>query len=284
MERKTSPGPDRRLRQPKLRLPDGAWDTHLHIFGPQVRFPLAGGRKLDVEDCTLDDLLSLHQVLGFSHGLLVQSFQHGHSYEYMVHALAREPRRLRGVTALAPDVTDIEIDMLKRAGVIGTRFVYRMAPQFDRRMVARAHEAALQAHFMVHGEDEAAAWADDILRTPGHFVIEHMGWPPVDKGLDSKSMRFVRKALDTGRCWVKLSPRFSKEPVLPFSDVTPFVHALVEHYPDRLLWGSDWPHPNYFEPMPNDADLLDLMLDWVPDESVRAKIFVDNPAALFGAK
>jgi 2-pyrone-4,6-dicarboxylate lactonase len=284
MERKTSPGPDRQLRQPKLRLPGGAWDTHLHIFGPQARFPLAGGRKLEVEDCTLDDLLALHQSLGFSHGLLVQSFQHGNSYEYMLHALAREPKRLRGVTALAPDVTDAEIDTLKRAGVIGTRFVYRMAPQFDRRMVARAHEAGLQAHFMLHGEDEAAAWADDILQAPGQFVIEHMGWPPVEKGLDSGSMRFLRKALDTGRCWVKLSPRFSKQPVLPFSDVTPFVHALIERYADRLLWGSDWPHPNYFEPMPNDADLLDLMLDWVPDESVRAKIFVDNPAKLFGVK
>ena len=149
------PAPTGSCAGPKLRLPGGAWDTHLHIFGPQARFPLAGGRKLEVEDCTLDDLLALHQSLGFSHGLLVQSFQHGHSYEYMLHALSREPKRLRGVTALAPDVTDAEIDMLKRAGVIGTRFVYRMAPQFDRRMVARAHEAGLQAHFMLHGEDEA---------------------------------------------------------------------------------------------------------------------------------
>lgn len=282
MERTKSPGPDRNLRTPKLRLPAGAWDTHLHIFGPQVRFPLAAGRKLEVEDCTLDDLLALHRVLGFDHGLLVQSFQHGHSYEYMLHALSREPERLRGVTALAPEVTDAEIDVLKRAGVIGTRFVYRMAPQFDRSMVARAHEAGLQAHFMLHGEEEAAAWAADILKAPGNFVIEHMGWPPVEKGLDNASFRFVCSALDTGRCWVKLSPRFSKEPVLPFSDVKPFIAALVARYPDRLLWGSDWPHPNYFEPMPNDADLLDLMLDWVPDEATRRKIFVDNPTRLFG--
>ena len=106
----------------------------------------------------------------------------------------------------------------------------------------------------------------------------------MEKGLNSGSMQFLRSALETGRCWVKLSPRFSSEPVLPFSDVKPFVEALVARYPDRLLWGSDWPHPNYFAPMPNDADLLDLMLDWVPDEATRNKIFVDNPAQLFMGK
>ena len=88
-----------------------------------------------------------------------------------------------------------------------------------------------------------AAWAGDILKSQGIFVIEHMGWPPVEKGLNSGSMQFLRSALETGRCWVKLSPRFSSEPVLPFSDVKPFVEALVARYPDRLLWGSDWPHP-----------------------------------------
>jgi 2-pyrone-4,6-dicarboxylate lactonase len=142
-QRTKSPGPDRNLRQPKLQLPPGAWDTHLHIFGPQSRFPLAGRRKLEVEDCTLDDLLALQGALGLSHGLLVQSFQHGNSYEYMLHALSREPRRFRGVTALAPDVTDAEIAILKGVGVIGTRFVYRMAPAFNHRGVARAHDAGL---------------------------------------------------------------------------------------------------------------------------------------------
>jgi predicted TIM-barrel fold metal-dependent hydrolase len=81
---------------------------------------------------------------------------------------------------------------------------------------------------------------------------------------------------------VKLSPRFSKQPVLPFSDVLPFIHALVKRAPDRLLWGSDWPHPNYFEPMPNDADLVDLLPAWIPDEQTRQRVLVDNPAELFG--
>jgi 2-pyrone-4,6-dicarboxylate lactonase len=214
----------------------------------------------------------------------VQSFQHGHSYEYMLHALCREPRRFRGVTMLAPDVTDAEIELLRRAGVIATRFAYQASPRLDTRLIARAHEAGLQAHFMLHGEQETDALREDILVTPGLFVIEHTGWPPVEKSTDSAAFRFVLDCIATGRCWVKLSPRFSKQPQLPFSDVRPFVDALVARHPDRLLWGSDWPHPNYFNPMPNDADLLDLMLDWVPDETIRHKIFVDNPAALFGIK
>lgn len=284
MARNKSPGPDRALRQPKLKLPPGAWDTHVHIFGPQARFPLAESRKLDVEDCTLDDLVALHDTLGIGRALLVQSFQHGFSYEYMLHALSRAPQRFRGVTMLAPDVTDAELAILNAAGVIGSRFAHRASPQLDTRTIARIQEIGWQTHFMLHGEAESEAWASHILATPGNFVIEHTGWPPVDKGLDSAAFRLVLDCLDTGRCWVKLSPRYSKQKTLPFSDVVPFIHALVARAPTRLLWGSDWPHPNYFDPMPNDADLLDLMLDWVPDEATRRKIFVDNPSQLFGLR
>ena len=92
------------------------------------------------------------------------------------------------------------------------------------------------------------------------------------------------ECLDTGRCWVKLSPRCSAEPVVPFADVLPFVHDLVRRAPTRLLWGSDWPHPNYFNPMPNDADLLDLMFEWAPDKAVQDLIMVENPRELLGFK
>jgi predicted TIM-barrel fold metal-dependent hydrolase len=109
-----------------------------------------------------------------------------------------------------------------------------------------------------------------------------MGYPPAGKGPDSAEFDFVMRCLDTGRCWVKLSPRFSAEEAFPFADTNPFIRKLVEAAPNRLLWGSDWPHPQYFKPMPNDVGLLDMMLDWVPEEAVRTMIFVDNPAELFG--
>jgi predicted TIM-barrel fold metal-dependent hydrolase len=109
-----------------------------------------------------------------------------------------------------------------------------------------------------------------------------MGYPQVQRGVNDPCFKFVLECLETGCCWVKLSPRCSAEPTVPFSDVLPFVHALVSRAPNRLLWGSDWPHPNYFNPMPNDADLLDLMLEWVPDEAVRKLVMVDNPRELLG--
>jgi 2-pyrone-4,6-dicarboxylate lactonase len=92
----------------------------------------------------------------------------------------------------------------------------------------------------------------------------------------------VLELLETGRCWIKLSPRFSNEAMLPFSDILPFIHDLIRRAPDRMLWGSDWPHPSYFNPMPNDGDLVDQLLEWAPDEAVRKAILVDNPAFLFG--
>jgi predicted TIM-barrel fold metal-dependent hydrolase len=281
-QRRVSPPPDRQLRSPRLALPPGSCDTHVHIFGPQARFPLLPSRRLDVEDCTCDDLVALHSALGLSRALLVQSFQHGYSYEYMLNALGRYPERFRGVTSPAPDITDGELDILTGAGVLGARFAYPASPTIDAALFGRVAERGWQAHFMLEGEAQIAAWRDRILGFPNLFVIEHMGNPPVEKGVESPEFRFVLECLATGRCWVKLSPRFSKQPVLPFSDVLPFIHALVKRAPDRLLWGSDWPHPNYFEPMPNDADLVDLLPAWIPDEQTRQRVLVDNPAELFG--
>ncbi|HEY6256631.1 MAG TPA: amidohydrolase family protein [Xanthobacteraceae bacterium] len=277
-----SPQPDRNTRIPKIKLPPGACDTHFHIFGPQDRFPLSPGRRLEVEDCTIDDLISMHDTLGISRGLIVQSFQHGFSHEYLLHALCREPGRFRGCIIPAPDITDRELRILADAGVVAIRFGFKSAGSIDRRMLDRCRGFGMQPHYLVHGEPEIAAWRSDILATQGRFVLEHMGYPGVERGLDDPCFKFLLECLDSGRCWVKLSPRCSAQPTIPFDDVLPFVRTLVERAPERLLWGSDWPHPNYFNPMPNDADLLDLMLAWAPDAATQRRIMVDNPSELLG--
>lgn len=281
-EIRLSPPPDRNLRAPELRLPAGSCDTHVHIYGPQSRFPLKPDRPIQVEDCTLDDLLALHASLGIDRALIVQSFQHGNSYEYMLHALGREPARFRGVASPAPDVTDFELDVLERAGVVGSRFAHPANPVIDPRLLNRLSERGWQAHFMVAGADSIEAWRETILGYPKEIVIEHTGFPRPSDGLESKAFRFVLECLDRGNCWVKLSPRWSEETVLPFSDVLPFIHALVARAPERLLWSSDWPHPHYFNPMPNDADLVDLLAVWIPDAATRERVLVQNPAELFG--
>jgi predicted TIM-barrel fold metal-dependent hydrolase len=280
--KKKSPPPDRHPKTPKIKLPPGACDCHFHILGPQARFPLKPNRDMEFEDCTYDDLVAMQDALGLTRGLIVQSFQHGGSYEYMLHALSRDPNRWRGIAGPAPDITDRELEILTKAGVVGARYAYYVSPDLDVKTIQRLAAFGWQAHYMVNGEKAISGWREHILKSPGKFVLDHMANPPVKKGLDSMEFKFLLECLDTGRCWTKLSPRYSDEQTLPFADTVPFIKRVVERYPDRLLWGSDWPHPHYFKPMPNDGDLIDLMLDWVPDEAIRKRIFTDNPAELFG--
>jgi predicted TIM-barrel fold metal-dependent hydrolase len=268
-----------------LKLPAGACDCHFHFIGPQSRFPLRPGHvfaHLDFDDDTIEDWLELQEMLGFSRGLHVLSMMYKDGYEPMLHSLARLPDRLRGVIAPAGDITDPELDILSDAGVVGARFAFRTNSLIDDVVVRRTAERGWSMHYLLRGVDEIQSWRRQILSTPGDFVIEHMGLPPPEKGIDSVEFRFILECLDTGRCWLKLSPRFSSNDTFPFADTEPFIRKVVAQAPARLLWGSDWPHPQYFKPMPNDADLVDMMLDWVPDEATRKLIFVDNPAELFG--
>lgn len=283
-ERRQSPPPFRDTGRPKLKAPAGACDTHFHIFGPFDRFPLVDHRPIDVEESTLDDLLRLHDALGISRGVIVQSVLQGHAYGHILDALERHPDRFRAIAIPSPDITDAEIERLTKAGVVGVRFAYRFSPEIDMRLVHRLHEAGWHPQFWFRGEEEALAWHETMKSVPGDFVIDHMGWQPAEKGPEAPGFRVVLDCLETGRCWVKLSGpgRFSAEEAPPHTDVIPMARALVTRAPERLLWGSDWPHPDHFRPMPNDADLIDLLLDWVPDEATRHRILVENPAELFG--
>lgn len=284
-QRQKSPSWDRNLRRPELKLPPGATDCHFHFIGPQDLYPLRPGHvfaHLDFEDDTIEDWLNLQDVLGLSRGVHIFSMMYKHGYELMLHSLCRFPDRLRGVICPHPSITDGELEILTRAGVRGARFARRMGPAIDQSVLKRTHEHGWSAHYLLRGMDEIDQWGRTILGSPGSFCIEHMGLPPTDKGVDSPEFRFVRQCMDTGRCWLKLSPRISMQENFPYSDVKPFVDLVVEKYPSRLLWGTDWPHPQYFKPMPNDADLVDQLADWLPSETLRRQVLVDNPAELFG--
>ena len=284
MDRKLSPPPDRNTKKPLLKTPSGACDTHFHIYGPQERYPFNPNRPMDAEDSTYEDLIKLHDTLGISRGVIVQSLMHGHCYEYMLNALCRDPERFRGVAMPAPDITDGELEILDKAGVVGARFAYRWSADINRNMISRIDELGWHPQFWFRGEEEALAWRDIMIASPGNFVIDHMGWQPAKNGLDSPGFRVVLDCLETGRCWVKLSGpnRFTSEKQLPYSDTLPFAQTLIEYAPERLIWGSDWPHPDHFEIMPNDGEILDLMIDWAPDANIRKMIFSENPKKLFG--
>ena len=285
MERPFSQPIDRTYRTPKLKLPPGACDTHFHFIGPQKQFPMKPDhvfKHLQFEDTPIEDWLKLQEALGLSRGLHVQSMMYENNYELALHAQCRFPDRLRAVLIPWSGTTDKELQILTAAGAVGYRVTHRLEKSVDARMVARVHEHGWSPHYLIKGSDTPEEWRAAIRKSPGRFVIEHMGGVDPTEGLDGNGFKFVQECLDTGRCWVKLSPRPSKQENFPFDDMLPLAQKLVADYPTRLLWGSDWPHPQYFKPMPNDVDLLDQMLDWVPDEKVRHLIFVDNPAELFG--
>jgi 2-pyrone-4,6-dicarboxylate lactonase len=285
VERPYSPRIDRTYRKPKLKLPPGACDTHFHFIGPQKLFPLKEKHlfsHLEFEDTPIEDWLKLQEALGLSRGLHVQSMMYENNYELALHAQCRYPDRLRAVVIPWSGITDGELDILTRSGVVGYRITHRLLQSIDARLVARCHEHGWGMHYLLKGSETPEEWRRQVLGSPGRFVIEHMGGCDPGEGVDGAGFKFLLQCIDTGRCWVKLSPRPSKRETFPFSDVKPLVHALIARAPNRLLWGSDWPHPQYFKPMPNDVDLLDEMLDWVPDEKTRQLIFVDNPAEIFG--
>lgn len=280
-----SPPWDHRLRKPRLKLPLGATDCHFHFIGPQELYPLRPNHvfaHLDFEDDTMEDWLKLQDMMGLQRGVHVLSMMYKHGYELMLNSLGRFPDRLRGVICPDPSITDLELEMLTKAGVVGARFARRMGPTIDKSVLARTHEHGWSAHYLLRGMEEIEAWRKTILGSPGRFVIEHMGLPPAEKGVGSPEFRFVLECMDTGRCWLKLSPRFSSEDNFPFSDTRPFIDLVVKKYPSRLLWGSDWPHPQYFKPMPNDADLIDQVGEWLPDPGLLKQVMTDNPAELFG--
>lgn len=284
-ERPLSPVIDRNYPNPRLKLPPGACDTHFHFIGPQKLWPLKPNHlfsHLEFEDTPIEDWLKMQDALGLTRGLHVQSMMYENNYELVLHAQCRFPDRLRAAVVAHPGITDGELEILTKAGVVAYRLTNRLEKTIDDRLVARTQEQGWSTHYLIRGGETPDDWKRKILATPGRFVIEHMGSPRVEDGVDGPDFRFVLQCLDSGRGYVKLSPRFSKEETFPFADVTPFIHKLVEHAPNRLLWGSDWPHPQYFRPMPNDIALLDMMLDWVPDEKTRNMIFVENPAELFG--
>jgi len=285
-ERPFSQKIDRTYPTPKLKAPAGACDCHFHFIGPQAQFPLNPVRPFDqlqFEDTTYADWEAMQAGLGLSRGLHVQSMMYGRNYESALHAQYRYPDRIRTVVIMPwSEITDRELTVLTDAGIVGARLAWRTEKNLDQRMIDRLHSFGWQMHYLVRAGELDPEWGKTILKSPGEFVLEHAGYPPADQGPDSKAFGFVMDCLDTGRCWVKLSARFTGQEDFPFDDTDAFVHKMVAHAPERLLWSSDWPHPQYFKPMVNDVKLLDQMLDWVPDEKTRTMILVDNPAKAFG--
>jgi predicted TIM-barrel fold metal-dependent hydrolase len=280
--------PDPNPRRPKLKCPPGAVDTHIHLFGPAAQYPFDPGSRYISNDMLPQTNIALQDTLGIATAIVISGGGYGVGYRHLADVLSANPQRFRGVALLPPQTTREEIAQLDRLGVRGARFVSPAhgahLPHLagSEALVRNVIDAGWHIQFYPHRTD-LPDYKDRLLALGADIVFDHFAHIPAEGGTGQPAFRCLLDMLDTGRVWVKLSGPMrctAEEP--PYPSVTPLAQALVRHAPERLLWGSDWPHVNMNNrTMPNDGDLLDLLLEWAPDESARRKILADNPARLY---
>lgn len=279
--------PDANPVKPQHPLPPGACDAHCHVFGPAPRFSYAADRSYTPPDAPFEHLEQLHDFLGLSRGVIVQASCHGTDNSAMIDAIERGDGRYRGVAIVDGSVTDEQLADLNAKGVRGVRFNFVAhlggAPDLDvfDRVLARIEE--LKWHVVLHLDaQDIVAYSDRISKIRVPFIIDHMGRVRADAGLNQQPFRQLLELMRNPLAWVKVcgSERVSTGR-RPFDDAIPFARMLIEATPDRVLWGTDWPHPNISKDMPNDGELVDLLFRFCDDAGLRKKLLVDNPARLY---
>ena len=278
--------------QPSFVPPPGAVDAHCHIFGPGNLFPYALERKYTPCDAPKDKLWELRDHLGFARNVIVQATCHGTDNRALIDALEHAGGRARGVVSVAPGIADSELESMHAVGVRGVRF------NFVRRLVDSVPRDALEEiagqiqrfgwHVVIYFEaQELPEFFDFFASLPTPVVVDHMGRPDVSLPVDGEEFElFVRLMKENERFWCKVScpERLSKTGPPDYEDVIPFARRIVETFPDRVLWGTDWPHPNMKSHMPDDGRLVDFIPEIAPTEGERNKLLVDNPRRLYWAE
>lgn len=270
-----------------MKVPAGAWDCQIHLFGPAAKYPFDSDSPYISADALPETAIEMQKALGLSKSIVVSGGGYGLDYSVLTDTLERFPDRFAGVIFPSPVTTDAEFERLHKLGVRGVRFVSarraKNLPLIQPEVVSRVKHLRWPIHFYPHGED-ILEYAQALLDLDSdRIVLDHFASVTAEKGVNQPAFRKVLELLDTGRFWIKLSGpmRCSKEEP-PYPSVTPMARALVKHAPERMLWASDWPHVNMVgRVMPNDGDLLDLLAEWAPDEADREKILVANPTQLY---
>jgi predicted TIM-barrel fold metal-dependent hydrolase len=284
---KLTTGPDPHPKKPKIKAPPGACDTHIHLFGPAAKYPFAPDSPYIAHEALPETFMALQDTLGMSTAVIVSPGGYGRNYSLLADVLTKYPKRFRGIALLRDDTPSSEIGRLTTLGVRGMRMMSHKrgqhVPNYSPKIAARVHEHGWHIQFYPHGTD-IVDYADKLLALPNPIVLDHFASIPAKGGIDQPAVTAVLKMLDSGRVWLKLSGpmRCTDEPP-PYPSLTPLARVFVKHAPDRMVWGSDWPHVNLDGMvMPNDGDLLDLLAEWVPEAAVRNRILTQNPKALYG--
>ena len=275
--------------KPSYVPPPGAVDAHCHVFGPGDRFPYAPERKYTPVDAGKDQLFALRDFLGFERNVIVQATCHGADNGALVDALLAAGARARGVATVRAGVSRAELADLHAAGVRGIRFnfVKRLVDPKPDEYYLRLAEAVAELgwHVVVYFEapDLAERW-QLFTSLPTAVVVDHMGLPDVTQSVDGPDFaRFTRFMRENENVWSKVSgaERLSVSGPPDYADVVPFARHIVETFPDRVIWGTDWPHPNMKSHMPDDGNLVDLVPRIAPTEDRQRRLLVDNPMRLY---
>jgi 2-pyrone-4,6-dicarboxylate lactonase len=285
--------------QPRFKLPAGAVDAHCHVFGPGAQFPYAPERKYTPCDASKEQLFALRDHLGFDKNVIVQATCHGSDNRALVDALKASNNKARGVATVKRDVTDAELQAMHAAGVRGTRFnfVKRLADFTPREVLLEIANriAPLGWHVVVYFEaQDLPELYDFFTALPTTVVVDHMGRPDVSKPVDGPEFElFIKMMREHRNIWSKVScperlsitgPKALNGEQHAYRDVVPFAKYLVETFADRVLWGTDWPHPNLKDHMPDDGLLVDYIPSIATTPELQRKLLVDNPASLYWSK
>jgi predicted TIM-barrel fold metal-dependent hydrolase len=285
---KSTAAPDPNTKKPKFRPPPLACDAHCHIFGPASKFPYDPKAAYHPPDAPFEGLQRLHQILGIERAVIVHASCHGSDMRATLDGIARSNGKYRGTAIIDEGYGDREFQRMQDGGIRGVRFNFvkhlggRPDMAFFQRTVARVKEMGW--HLILHLDATDLVELDAMFKKiPVPMVIDHMGRVKAAEGLDQPPFKVLLEWMKNERFWVKVcGPERVSSMGPPFTDAVPFARKLIEAAPDRILWGTDWPHPNVGKHMPNDGDLMDLFAEMAPTSELQQKILVDNPARLYG--
>lgn len=274
--------------KPKYQAPAGAVDAHCHVFGPADQFPYHPKRKYTPCDASKEQLFNLRDFLGFERNVIVQASCHGTDNAALIDALKTAGDLARGVAVVDPSITEAELREMHEAGVRGVRFnfVKRLVDTTPKEVFLSIAEKIkpLGWHIVVYFEaPDLEGLIPFLKQLDSVIVVDHMGRPDVEKGVDHPDFeRFVNLLADNPNIWTKVScPERLTLQAPDYSDVVPFAKKLVERFPDRVLWGTDWPHPNMKSHVPDDGHLVDVIPQIAPTAELQQALLVDNPMRLY---
>ncbi|GLR86091.1 amidohydrolase family protein [Bradyrhizobium iriomotense] len=279
--------PDPNPRTPAFKLPPKSCDTHTHIFGPAAKYPFAEHRPYNTADAPLEAFRAVHDRIGVDRCVIVNATVHGTDNRVVTDAIAQSEGAYKGIANVKDEMSDKELEALDKGGICGCRFAFlkRLGGVGDmtkfQRIVHRVAE--LGWHVDVYFEPGTIAeFASVLTALPTRYVIDHMGTVQAGKGLDDPGFTALLDLQKKDeKCWVKITGlERASAAGKPFHDAVPFARKLIDNAPDRVIWGTDWPHPNV-KVMPNDGEIVDLIPLYAPDAAIQQKLLVDNPARLF---